>query len=135
MSSKQFKYRVLNREFVEAVQKQGSEHGKFRTYLLFSTGWKPFNRNPSARGCGVFMYLGDSSELFSVHPQALPPPSHSLTEEIFMATQLRVYVSLAHTLAPAGKVHARNAGCSNVDDEAHCNSSLVSNQTGSCCSV
>lgn len=35
-----------------------------------------------------------------------------------MATQLRVYVSLAHTLAPAGKVHARNAGCSNVDDEA-----------------
>ncbi|CAE7252548.1 mcfS [Symbiodinium necroappetens] len=38
--------------------------------------------------------------------------------EIFMATQLRVYVSLAHTLAPAGKVHARNAGCSNVDDEA-----------------
>eukprot|EP00439_Symbiodinium_sp_Y106_P033460 s3646_g4.t1 len=38
--------------------------------------------------------------------------------EIFMASQLNVYVSLAHTLAPAGKVHARNAGCSNADDEA-----------------
>ncbi|CAE7255961.1 mcfS [Symbiodinium pilosum] len=38
--------------------------------------------------------------------------------EIFMASQLKVYVSLAHTLAPAGKVHARNAGCSNADDEA-----------------
>ena len=35
-----------------------------------------------------------------------------------MASQLKVYVSLAHTLAPAGKVHARNAACSNSDDEA-----------------
>ena len=43
-----------------------------------------------------------------------------------MASQLKVYVSLAHTLAPAGKVHARNAGCSNADDEARVTSELGS---------
>lgn len=38
--------------------------------------------------------------------------------EIFMASQLKVYVGLAHTLAPAGKCTARTARCSNDEDEA-----------------
>ncbi|CAJ1382753.1 unnamed protein product, partial [Effrenium voratum] len=38
--------------------------------------------------------------------------------EIFMASQLKVYVSLAHTLAPAGKCTARTARCSDAADEA-----------------
>jgi len=38
--------------------------------------------------------------------------------EIFMASQLKVYVGLAHTLAPAGKCTARTARCSNEEDEA-----------------
>ena len=35
-----------------------------------------------------------------------------------MASQLKVYVGLAHTLAPAGKCTARTARCSNDEDEA-----------------
>ena len=97
----------------------------------FNTGWyKPFSRNPSPRLWCVYVswrffryllkaYVTQNSCPFIDDPQALLPPSQSLTEEIFMASQLNVYVSLAHTLAPAGKVHARNAGCSNADDEAH----------------
>lgn len=42
----------------------------------------------------------------------------SQSEEIFMASQLKVYVGLAHTLAPAGKCTARTARCSNDEDEA-----------------
>lgn len=38
--------------------------------------------------------------------------------EIFMASQLKVYVGLAQTLAPAGKCKARTARCSNSEDEA-----------------
>lgn len=34
-----------------------------------------------------------------------------------MASQLKVYVGLAHTLAPAGKCTARTARCSNEEDE------------------
>ena len=35
-----------------------------------------------------------------------------------MASQLKVYVGLAQTLAPAGKCTARTARCSNAEDEA-----------------
>lgn len=42
------------------------------------------------------------------------------SKEIFMASQLKVYVGLAHTLAPAGKCTARTARCSNAEDEVTC---------------
>ena len=42
----------------------------------------------------------------------------SQPEEIFMASRLKVYVGLAHTLAPAGKCTARTARCSDAEDEA-----------------
>ena len=37
-----------------------------------------------------------------------------------MASQLKVYVGLAQTLAPAGTCKARTARCSNSEDEAGC---------------
>ena len=39
------------------------------------------------------------------------------TKEIFIASRLKVYVGLAHTLAPAGKCRAKTARCSDAEDE------------------